>query len=224
MRTTRERPGECPAEALATLSNVTIPASARVRPRLARRLAVAVAGVLVTASCAAGQHAQTADVVPSIDGTHGQIGNMLLEGVAIHAPDGPSYAAGSNAQLAITLVNNGSAPDKLTNVSSSAFAGWGIVANADATSVTQTTKADTGLTIDAHSAQRLGLADLGASADMSPRTLVLTNLAKSLYPGVAVDVTFSFANAGAVTLHVPVQLTAAPNTASLPAPTGPSID
>lgn len=195
------------------------------RLHTARRLGVALAGVLLTASCAAGQHAQTADVVPAIDGTHGQVGDLLLEGVAIHAPSGSSYAKGGNAQLAITVVNGGASPDTLVNVTSPSFTSWGIVDNAQASSVSQSGGAATGLTIQPHSAERLGLAALGASATLSPRTLVLEQLKSGpLYPGADVDVTFRFANAGSTTLHVPVQITASPNTASLPAPTGPSVD
>lgn len=215
---------------LATLSSVTFPVRARVAGGAVRRLAIVLAGVigavLVTASCAAGQHAQTAQVVPAIDGTHGQLGNMYLEGVALHAPTGPSYAAGSNVQLAITLVNAGSNADTLLDVTSADFTGWSIVDNAQAASVSQTS-GDTGLPIEPHAAQRLGLADLGASAALSPRTLVLEDLSSKvapLFPGTTVDVTFRFANAGTTTLHVPVQLTATPNSASLPAPTGPSVD
>lgn len=193
--------------------------------RLGASLGIGLAGVLLSASCAAGQHAQTAAVVPAIDGTHGKIGNIQLQGVAIHAPSGASYAADSNAQLAVTLVNTGAKSDTLVNVTSSEFAGWGIVDNAQASSSTASNSGDTGLTIDPHSAQRLGLADLGGATDLSPRTLILEQLKSGpLYPGTTVDVTFRFANAGSTTLHVPVQLSSSPPTASLPAPTGPSVD
>src|SRR4051812_13262905 len=99
---------------------------------MVRRLCIAVAGLLFTASCAAGQHAQTAEVRPAIDATRGVAGSMLLEGVAIHAPSGPSYPARGNAQVAVTLVNNGNSADTLVDVSGPAFAGWGIVDNAQA--------------------------------------------------------------------------------------------
>jgi hypothetical protein len=217
------RPAAARPDPLATLSNVRIPG----RVRRARRLGVALAAVLLTASCAAGQHAPTSDVVPAIDGTHGKVGSMLLDGVALHTPSASSYPAGSNVQLSITLVNNGKAADTLVNVTSTAFTGWGVVDNADVASATSASDADTGLTIDAGSAQRLSLAANGASADASPRTLVLMGLTKGaspLFPGTTVDLTFRFATAGTTTLQVPVQLTASPNEATLPAPTGPSVD
>jgi copper(I)-binding protein len=202
---------------------VTVPG----RVRVARRVGIGLVGVLLTASCAAGQHAQTAEVVPAIDGTHGTIGKVVLDGVSIRPPTGSSYAAGSTVQLSMTLVNNGAEPDTLVNVTSPAFTGWGIVDNADAASATASSGADTGLTIDAGAAQRLSLAGGGVSSQASPRTLVLTGLASKsapLFPGNSVDLTFRFANAGTTTLHVPVQLTPTPNDATLPAQTGASVD
>lgn len=188
--------------------------------RAGRRLgAVGAAALLAVSltSCAAGQHAATADVRPGIDGTQGKAGDILLEGVAIHAPDGASYAAGSNAQLGVTLVNQGSSADTLVSITSPAFTGWGIVDNAAANSAD--VSGDTGLTIDAGSAQRLGLADLGASDTASTRTVVLTKLTDKLYPGNAVQITFRFAKAGSTTVRVPVQLTTTPNNAVLPSAT-----
>ena len=193
------------------------------RVRVASRLGVAVAAALLTASCAAGQHAQTADVVGVIDGTSGQVGSIALKGVAIHAPTGQSYAADSNAQVGVTIANEGTVADTLVSVTSPAFSGWGIVDNAAASATTSTSGGDTGLTIEPGSAQRLGLADLGGSATASPRTLVLMKLTSSaapLFPGSTVDITFRFASAGTTTLHVPVQVTDAPDDATVPAESG----
>jgi copper(I)-binding protein len=176
--------------------------------RSARRLGIAVAGVLLAAGCAAGQHAQTAQVRPGIDGTLGSVGAISLDGVAVHAPSGASYAKGSNAQLALTIVNDGTSPDTLVSVTSPSFAGWGIAANSDADTSTPTA---TGLTIQPGTAQRLGVADLGGSADLSDRTVVLTSLEQQLFPGNTVEITFRFARSGSATLRVPVQLRDAPS-------------
>jgi copper(I)-binding protein len=158
------------------------------------------------------------------DATRGQIGDIVLGGVAIHAPTGQSYAAGSTAQMSVTVVNNGNSADTLVNVTSPAFSGWAVVDNAAATSSSSSTSGgDTGLTIEPGSAQRLGLAGVGGSAQFSPRTLVLRNLSSSeapLFPGTTLPVTFRFANAGSTTLSVPVQLTASPGGATVPVQTG----
>jgi copper(I)-binding protein len=197
------------------------------RALIARRAGIAFAAVLLSASCAAGQHAQTLDVVPALDGTYGAVGNMRLDGVAIPTPSDSTYSAGANVPLALTLVNGGNSPDTLVNVTSSDFTGWGIVDNADAGSASASSGADTGLTVAPNSAQRLSLVTQGGSSDASPRTLVLMGLAADaapLHPGGTIDLTFRFANAGTTTLHVPVQLAPAPNGATLPAPSSPAID
>jgi copper(I)-binding protein len=187
----------------------------------ARRIAgaiVAAGAVLACASCAAGQNAATAEEVPSIDGTNATVGDMQLEGVAIQAPSGSSYAAGSSAPLALAIVNNGDSADTLTAVTSPAFSGWGIAKTAAAAAQPTPTS------IPAGSSLRLGLHNLGASSSSSTETLVLSALAKGsspLFPGGSVSITFRFAKAGSTTLTVPVQLSTTPNDASVSAPSQP---
>jgi hypothetical protein len=181
-----------------------------------RAALVALSAAFLTAACAAGQQAQTANEKPSLDGTQGMIGSLQLEGVAMHSPDGTSYVAGSSVPLSIYIANNGQSADTLTNVTSTAFSGWDIVSTPavqvtpapGAAPATGTTKA-----IGAGSAVGLGIANLTASTG-SPETLVLTGLAKKsapLYPGTAVKITFTFAKAGSTTLTVPVQVSKDPN-------------
>lgn len=90
---------------------------------------VAVCATLLTSACAAGQHAQSANVVPAIDATSGSIGTILLRNVAIKPPpDGPSYAANAPAQLQFVIVNVGRGPDTLTGVTSPAASGFQVFA------------------------------------------------------------------------------------------------
>ena len=49
---------------------------------------------------------------------------------------------------------------------------------------------------------------------------MLIELTDKLFPGTAVEITFRFAKAGSTTVRVPVQLTAEPNSAVLPTPSG----
>jgi len=60
-----------------------------------RTVSAAVGVAVLSAACAAGQHAATADEKPTLDGTQGHVGKIQLEGVAFRAPSGTSYAAGS---------------------------------------------------------------------------------------------------------------------------------
>ncbi len=50
--------------------------------------------------------------------------------------------------------------------------------------------------------------------------LVLTGAKRAIYPGSTIPITFSFTDAGAVTVAVPVQITSSPATSVLPAPSG----
>ena len=87
----------------------------------ARRIgigAVTVA-VLTLTGCAAGQHAQTADVVPAIDGATANVGPIALRGVIVTAPTDKSYPAGGDAGLQLIMVNDGSSDDELVSVSTS---------------------------------------------------------------------------------------------------------
>lgn len=181
-----------------------------------RAALVALSAAFLTAACAAGQQAQTANEKPSLDGTQGSVGSLQLEGVALHTPVGKSYAVGSSVPVSIYIANNGQSADTLTNVTSTAFSGWDIVSTPSlqvstapgAAAATGTPKA-----IGAGAAVGLGLTNLTDNTG-SPETLVLTGLAKKsapLYPGTAVKITFTFAKAGTTTLTVPVQVSKNPS-------------
>lgn len=98
------------------------------RTGLLRRLGPAVAGgalgLALLTGCAAGQHAQTVEQTPAIDGVQAQAGTIAIRAAGIAAPEsGTSYAKGSDAELRMVLVNQGSQPDKLVSVSSPAATG-----------------------------------------------------------------------------------------------------
>jgi copper(I)-binding protein len=183
---------------------------------------VAAGAVFASASCAAGQQAQTAEEHPSIDGQNATIGSIQLVGVAIQPPSSPSYAAGASVPVSLAVVNNGATADTLTSVTSPSFSGWGIVSTTAVASSTVSAKG-TPTRIPPGSSLRLGLHNLGGTDPNTPQTLVMSGLAKRsspLFPGSAVKLTFTFAKAGAKTVTVPVQLTTVPNQATLPAPSG----
>src|SRR5664279_425663 len=89
------QPGHAPLAAPDTLC----PVSAH------RAALVALSAAALTAACAAGQHAATSVEKPSLDGTQGQVGSILLEGVALHAPTARSYPGGADVPLAVYIVN-----------------------------------------------------------------------------------------------------------------------
>jgi copper(I)-binding protein len=103
------------------------------QPATKRRIGiglVAVCAMLLTSACAAGQQAQTAEVVPAVDATSGSIGDLQLADVAIKPPDGPSYRSGDAAGLQFVVANNGHAADTLQSVSSPAASGYQVFATA----------------------------------------------------------------------------------------------
>lgn len=93
-----------------------------------RRLGVALVALAtcVLSACGAGQHAQTADQIPPIDGAYGSVGELQLAGVAMLAPqDGKTfYSAGAEVPLMLSIANNGTTTDTLTAVSSPVAGGW----------------------------------------------------------------------------------------------------
>jgi copper(I)-binding protein len=191
----------------------------------------AAGGALLTAACGAGQIAATADEKPAVDATNGSVGKIQIVDVAFHSPSGKSYASGASVPLTAYIVNNGESADKLVKISSTEFTGgWDVVSTpslqagpsgAPSPSAQPVTNGAP-QTIGAGSAVGFGLENLSSSGAGSPESLVLLGYKgpQPLFPGSAVKVTFTFANAGQATLTVPVGLTNAPNGQTIPALSG----
>ena len=175
--------------------------------RIGIGLAAAVA--LLTSACAAGQKAQTADVNESIDGTSVHVGSITLGALAIQPPKAAYYPTGSDVPVRVVIVNSGSKADKLTSITSSSIGGW-TTTGAGATSTSSSSGASP-ITIDAGKRMSFGVPE-------SKAVLQLQQVKSDLHPGSTVALTFTFANAGSVTVRVPVQLSKAPQTAVLPGP------
>jgi periplasmic copper chaperone A len=175
--------------------------------RIGIGLAAAVA--LLTSACAAGQKAQTADVNESIDGTSVHVGSITLGALAIQPPKAAYYPTGSDVPVRVVIVNSSPKADTLTSITSSSITGW--------------TTTGTGATSTASSAQATSVKVPGGGAESfgvpdSQAVLQLSQIKTDLHPGMTVPLTFTFANAGSVTVRVPVQLSTSPQTAVLPGP------
>ena len=105
---------------------MTAPAS--ILRRIAMGLAAAGAALL-TASCAAGQFAASANETPAIDGVNGAAGSISLRAVAIVTPKFACYLPGADVELTMIIVNNGHNPDALTGVSSPMFSSSALLTN-----------------------------------------------------------------------------------------------
>jgi copper(I)-binding protein len=224
----------------------------KARAMIARRIGiglVAASAALITASCAAGQHAATAEEHPSMDGTSGQVGNMQLHALAIKSPSGPCVLPGGDAALTLILVNTGHKADSLQSVTSPRFsssaavasaadlaeyakvdAGTGACTDASGAASAPTTPSDTSSLPAGAGAQtvapgrslQLGVYNANGNDPGVPTEpiILLRGLQDGpLFPGESVPVTFTFARAGDVTLQVPVQLSVAPHNSIVPSVT-----
>jgi copper(I)-binding protein len=212
-------------------------------------IALAVAAALLTSGCAAGQHAGTADESPTLNGVNASVGTMLLRALVIEPPAGATtyYAVRSDATVKLVLVNTGTAPDQLTSITSPAFDDWGAfattaaadaVVNADAAALAPKSSA-----APSKSAQNSGSSAPSGTVTATPLptpsklitiepgsrtsfgtpdsrgTLLLIHATKLIYPGTTIEVTFTFANAGSVTVVVPIALSLSPRSSVVPEPT-----
>lgn len=212
----------------------------------AAALAVLAIGAGGLSGCAAGRDAQTAYQKPTLDGTEAQVGYISMNAMTIQAPTAKFYPKGSSAAMRVVLVNSGNTADTLTSISSPGFAGWGVfgsaaqaqaaqaAATAGAASVTPAASSSTpsaggapsssgGASPAPAGAQRLSLppnARVPFGTPEAKGALLLTNLRTPAHPGSAVPITFTFARAGAVTVQVPVGLTASPQFSTIPSASG----
>ena len=199
----------------------------RDEPVKRRRIGVGLAvvlTVLLTGACAQGKQAQTAHESPAIDGVNSDLGPIALRNASIAPPSGsPSYAAGSAAELSLVIVNSGNADDNLISITTAAAASVSQFASASdaapalsATEVASQSPAQSPSPSESSSAptasavafpvaipagQRVsfGIAD-------TDKVLVISGLLNQLYPATQIPITFTFQNAGTLTVMVPVRL------------------
>jgi copper(I)-binding protein len=235
-------------------------------PVTARRigLGLAVAAVLLTSACAAGQQAATANQQATLDGVNQSIGSIGLRGLTIEPPDGRSYAPGSDASIKLVIVNSGTKADRLVSISSPVATGWAAYrTTADAGLVEAARSSTAAPSSPAASSSAAGSASASSSASGStsaagsasassppasssaaalplptPLTsvpipaggrvswgvpeatgaLLLVHITKRLYPGTTIQMTFTFANAGPITLAVPIHLSSSGGSLVIPGP------
>ena len=188
------------------------------RRRLSIALAAAAVGATLLTGCAAGQHAQTAAEIPVADGALADSGTIGIRNAGVLAPQGANYAPGGDASLQMVIINNGTANDKLTSVSSGdagaamisltgASQSSGSGSATDSSSASSSATSASAITIPANSSVQVGYSDTGAS-------ITLTGLTMALYPAQSVPVTLTFASGATITATLPVKLS--PSAASAP--------
>jgi periplasmic copper chaperone A len=157
--------------------------------RLPRRVLVPTSMALLTAAalalsgCAAGQYSQTADQVAAIDGANGTIGDITVLNARLAPTAREKYPTGSDARLLLWISNDGLNPDTLSSVSTSAASSVEIAGPAILPGQT--------------------LADF---ATENGTEVTVTDFLQDQYYGVSIPVTFSFANAGTLSLNIPIEV------------------
>ena len=187
---------------------------------------LAVVAALLTSACAAGQHALTSEERKTTNGVNADLGSIHIRALEIEPPRGSSYASGDNAQLKVVIVNVGDKSDLFNGISSPAFADWGIFnSTADAGEVLDpepvaTDSTDSASTHPIPSPNRQMVIPAGARVSWgvpeSTGALAILGFSADVYPGTTIPMTLDFAQAGSITLQVPVALTGVPNTSPIP--------
>ncbi|GAA4853057.1 copper chaperone PCu(A)C [Saccharopolyspora rosea] len=151
--------------------------------------------VVALAGCSAGQVTQTDTQVAAVNGGNGVVKQIAIRDAQFTFPaSGSDYRAGSSAPLELVLSNQGQ-DDKLVSVSSP-YAASGTVGG--------TTDLRQGTALRAYGAQPQP--DQAQQAATGERTvdITLNGLKQNITPGVTIPVTFTFQNAGPVTVQVPI--------------------
>jgi copper(I)-binding protein len=170
-----------------------------------RALRAAAMGVLLLspaalAACSAGQVAQTATQQQNL-GNNADVGEVHLRALELPYPTGGVYPSGSDARLLGAIASSATTDDTLVSIEGDAFESVEVVDPSAAQAAAD--GADSGsldLTVPAGGTLSIG--------NGNGPSVTLVGLADDLGVGQYVDVTFTFEQAGAVTVAVPVATSA----------------
>ena len=143
------------------------------------------AASLALSGCAAGQYSQTADQVAAIDGANGTVGDIAVLNARLAPTEREDYPPARMPGCCSGSPTTACKPDTLSRITTSAAESVEIVG--DPTVPGQT------------------LADF-ATEDGTEVTV--TGFLQDQYYGVSIPMTFSFANAGTLSLNIPIEVPA----------------
>ena len=162
--------------------------------RAAALSALLLSPVALTA-CSAGQVAQTAEQNRDKTGAQSDLGDLTLRAVQLPYPVGGVYGSGANARLMAAVASTSDTDDALVSVEGEGFDGVEVV-DPDATTATTPQPGSLDLTVPADGVLYLG--------DGAGPQVTLVGLSEEIGAGQFVDVTFTFEQAGEVTVPVPI--------------------
>ena len=159
-----------------------------------RALRAATMGVLLLSpvalsACSAGQVTQTASQERDKVGAMGQVGDLTIRQVQFLSPDEGVYEQGDDAELRLAVVNTGVEADTLVEVSGEGFGDVELGSGSTGSS------SDEGIEIPGNAATYV---------DGEELAVTLTDLDEALTAGQSLELTFTFENAGEITLPVTV--------------------
>jgi copper(I)-binding protein len=150
------------------------------------------------AACSAGQVAQTATQEQNL-GNSADVGNLHLRALELPYPTGGVYSSGADARLLGAIANDTPTEDTLVSIEGDDFDSVEVVDPSAAAAAAAGTDTDTdSLDITVPGAGTLFL------GNGSGPSITLVGLSEELGVGQYVDVTFTFEQAGQITVAVPV--------------------
>lgn len=167
---------------------------------LAARIVTCCVAAFALAGCGAGQTAQTASQAAAVDGVNADLGALALRDVLIPYPEdrNGTYPSGSDVPVQLTIINQTSNADTLLSLSTPAARR--VLLEGTTTILAQ---------MSVSGVPELGAPAAPTAAPVSPPNLgelrvVLVDTVRPLRPGLNIELTFVFRNAGPVTLSVPM--------------------
>lgn len=164
---------------------------------------------LVLAGCGAGQITQTDTMLPAVNGALASAGKLSVRNAGIVNRDtcDQAYPAGSSAPLSLTIANDGAADDELVLVSSPNAASATIEGQKTIVAASKLVVGpanETESAAEPTSASASASPSAGASSRIGHGTIELQGLKSVVWPGMLTPVTFTFRDAGPLTVQIPV--------------------
>lgn len=162
-----------------------------------RALRAATMGVLLLSpvalsACSAGQVNQTAGQARDKVGAMAEVGDLALRAVKLASPRGGSFDAGDDVELLMSISNQGTEDDALVDISGDGFGDYEVD---DSTAAGGSTGSRGATELDVPAGALVHV-------DGEDVAVTLTDLDESLTTGQILEITFTFENAGEVTIPV----------------------
>ena len=176
--------------------------------RVVTALALAAGAALTMSACSAGQITQTSTQVAAINGSNVDAGSLALRNVHVIYPNSEEYSIepGGTAQLGFTIVNlDPYVGDRLTGISTdfaASVTGARLEVPPQSSVVAGVSEENAALVEEVDESPRPDSTEETPSP--APDAVALVDLSEGVRPGLTIPVTFTFEEAGDITLSVPI--------------------